>query len=89
MATGLFLAAGPDVIDPAASETVPNPVSITDVMPTVLRSVDSPIPTDVDGTALDVFDTPITERDPIPHAATDVRAEEDVQDRLADLGYLE
>jgi predicted AlkP superfamily phosphohydrolase/phosphomutase len=89
VATGLFLAAGPDVVDPAASETVPNPVSITDVMPTVLRSVDSPIPTDVDGTALDVFDTPITERDPIPHVATDARAEEDVQDRLADLGYLE
>ncbi|MWG32900.1 alkaline phosphatase family protein [Halomarina oriensis] len=83
--TGLFLAAGPDV-----EGTLEETVSILDVAPTVLHSVGSAVPTDVDGRALDLFggESP-GERDPIPASAVDSASDQSVQDRLADLGYLE
>ncbi|MFC5971140.1 alkaline phosphatase family protein [Halomarina salina] len=83
--TGLFLASGPEVSG-ALDETI----SILDVAPTVLRSVGSAVPTDMDGRALDLFgDDAPAERDPIPASAVDSASDQAVQDRLEDLGYLE
>ena len=83
--TGLFLASGPDVSGP-----LDDTISILDVAPTVLRSVGSAVPTDMDGRALDLFDDDEPdERDPIPASAVDSASDQSVQDRLADLGYLE
>jgi predicted AlkP superfamily phosphohydrolase/phosphomutase len=83
--TGLFLAAGPDV----TAEDI-DPISITDIAPTVLHSVDCAIPEDVDGDPLPLFgDRPVETRDPIPFDAATGSGRQDVQDRLEDLGYLE
>ena len=67
--------------------------SILDVAPTVLAYLDCAIPTDMDGEPLDAaFDTPLSVdfRDPLPSqqyrgGVTD----DEIEDRLADLGYLE
>jgi predicted AlkP superfamily phosphohydrolase/phosphomutase len=84
--TGLFLADGPTV---EATE-LDGPISITDVAPTVLHSVDCPVPTDVDGEPLPLFgDREVETCDPIPFEAVTDTAREGVQDRLEDLGYLE
>jgi len=82
--TGLFLASGPDV-----SGEADGPISITDVAPTVLHSVDCPVPTDVDGTSVGLFDSSLDERDPIPREGRNESSGEAVQERLEDLGYLE
>ncbi|WP_254546358.1 alkaline phosphatase family protein [Halomarina pelagica] len=82
--TGLFLAAGP-----AVSGDVDDTVSITDVAPTVLRSVGSAVPTDMDSEGLDLFGDEVALRDPIDVRGDDSASDESVQDRLADLGYLE
>lgn len=83
--TGLFLADGPRVDASTDLETV----SITDVAPTVLHSVGSAVPTDVDGTVIPVLEGDVDHRDPIPHERSRGESDEDVRDRLADLGYLE
>jgi predicted AlkP superfamily phosphohydrolase/phosphomutase len=84
--TGLFLAAGPDV----TAESLDTTVSITDVAPTVLHSVACPIPTDMDGEPLAVFETTDWRtREPIPYEERGGVSGEAVQERLADLGYLE
>jgi predicted AlkP superfamily phosphohydrolase/phosphomutase len=84
--TGLFLADGPRV----DAMTLDGPVSITDVAPTVLQSVGCAVPTDMDGSPLDVFGGIDVEHcEPLPFEAARDAAREDVQDRLEDLGYLE
>jgi len=83
--TGLFLADGPEVTaDDLAT------ISITDIAPTVLHSVDAAVPEDVDGHALPLFgDRSVETRDPIPYEDATATGGQDVQDRLEDLGYLE
>ncbi|MBX0285478.1 alkaline phosphatase family protein [Haloarcula salinisoli] len=84
--TGLFLADGPDV----DATDLDGPISITDVAPTVLHSVDCSVPTDMDGEPLPLFDDrDVATCDPLPFEAATDAAREDVQDRLEDLGYLE
>ena len=84
--TGLFLAEGPEVEAERLEETV----SILDVAPTVLHSVDCPVPADLDGEPLPLFgDREWTERDPIPYDEAGGTSGEAVQERLEDLGYLE
>jgi len=83
--TGLFLAEGPAV----DASTDLGTISITDVAPTVLHSVGSAVPTDMDGTVLPLFEGEVDRRDPIPHERGRGESDEDVRDRLADLGYLE
>lgn len=84
--TGLFLADGPDVM----AETLPETISITDLAPTVLASVDCAVPTDMDGKPLDLFGAgEVAEREPIPFEGLDSTSGQEVQERLEDLGYLE
>ncbi|MDZ7850707.1 MAG: alkaline phosphatase family protein [Halodesulfurarchaeum sp.] len=84
--TGLFMADGPEV----EADGLPEPISITDVGPTVLQSVDCDVPTDVDGEPLNLFgDRTVESRDPIPYDEVGGTADEAVQERLEDLGYLE
>jgi predicted AlkP superfamily phosphohydrolase/phosphomutase len=84
--TGLFLADGPDVEADALDETI----SILDLAPTVLASVDCPVPTDLDGETLPLFgDRDVDTRDPIPYEEAGGWSDEAVQQRLEDLGYLE
>ena len=86
---GIVLCHGPDVRD-----TELPPQSLVDVMPTVLRYFDCPVPTDVDGTAIEeAFDPQLPDpgtRDPLDPAA-DRRTDPDgdLERRLTDLGYLE
>lgn len=83
--TGLFLADGSDV-----KADLRRTISITDIAPTVLHSVDCPVPTDMDGDTMTLFgDREITERDPISHKRAEGTSDETVQQRLEDLGYLE
>lgn len=86
---GVLLVHGPDV---AAGELPMR--SILDIAPTVLRYLDCPVPTDLDGEA---FEDPFTNglpdpghRDPIT-ARSDTAAKDDgeLERRLEDLGYLE
>jgi predicted AlkP superfamily phosphohydrolase/phosphomutase len=84
--TGLFLADGPDITAESLEETI----SITDIAPTVLHSVDSPVPTDLDGNVLALFgDRSVETREPIPYEEASGTSSEEVQERLEDLGYLE
>jgi predicted AlkP superfamily phosphohydrolase/phosphomutase len=84
--TGLFLADGPAV----EATDIDGPISITDVAPTILHSVDCAVPTDVDGTPLALFGgREVKTCEPLPFDAATDTAREDVQDRLEDLGYLE
>jgi arylsulfatase A-like enzyme len=68
--------------------------SILDIFPTVLRYLDTPVPTDVDGDAIEepfVGGLPDLEtREPIESGtATDAKQSEELEQRLSDLGYLE
>lgn len=83
--TGLFLADGPSV-----TGTLPDRASITDVAPTLLAEQGVPIPTDVDGEVLPLFDDdhPGTQEPVVPDFV-DERSGEEVQERLEDLGYLQ
>jgi predicted AlkP superfamily phosphohydrolase/phosphomutase len=84
--TGLFLADGPAV----KAESITDELSITDVAPTVLASVDCPVPTDMDGTPMPLFGgREVAYREPIPYDAAGGTSDEEVQQRLEDLGYLE
>jgi len=84
--TGLFLADGPSV----TADSLAEPISITDIAPTVLHSVDCPVPTDMDGEVLSLFgERPAREREPIPYEESGGTSNEAVQERLEDLGYLE
>lgn len=84
--TGLFLVDGPDV----EAESLEKTISITDIAPTVLHSVDCPVPTDMDGGPMALFgDREITQREPIPYEKAGGTSDEAVQQRLEDLGYLQ
>lgn len=67
--------------------------SILDVMPTVLRYMGCPVPTDVDGTAItEPFDTPIKElgyRDPLPSSRRYDGEDDEIRSMLKEIGYLE
>jgi predicted AlkP superfamily phosphohydrolase/phosphomutase len=83
--TGLLLADGP-----AVTGDLPDRPSITDVAPTLLAEHGVPIPTDVDGEVLPLFDHDHPgEREPIVPDFVDERSDEEVQERLEDLGYLQ
>lgn len=84
--TGLFLAVGPDI----ETGTLPNPVSITDIAPTVLRSVECSVPRDMDGEPLSLFgNDEFTYCDPLIYEETAGTSDPEITDRLEDLGYLE
>lgn len=83
--TGMFLADGPDIVD-----DVGNTISITDIAPTILQSVDCPVPTDIDGETLRLFGKPAPETtEPIVPSFIAESADESVESRLEDLGYLQ
>jgi len=93
MPEGIFLFSGPSF----RSDGLVREASITDLAPTLLHAMGSPVPDDLDGEVLDVFapesepaDRPIETRPPLS-ADRDVSAGDDaeVEQRLADLGYLE
>lgn len=68
--------------------------SILDVTPTVLSYLDSPIPSDLDGSPLqEAFSTSvlsISDRVPItPESGIEQHSNGRLMDRLKDLGYLE
>jgi predicted AlkP superfamily phosphohydrolase/phosphomutase len=87
---GIFMAHGP-----AFSQKDVGDVAITDVMPTIFHLMGEPIPSDVDGSVLDVF-TPelelstraVTYRDPISKPAPSDLKSKDAEERLRELGYL-
>ncbi|WP_435102109.1 alkaline phosphatase family protein [Halarchaeum sp. P4] len=84
---GVVLCDGPDVAATDLGER-----DLVDVMPTVLRYMDCPVPTDVDGDAIaaafDRLPEPGT-RDPLPPAGERTATDRDgLEDRLEDLGYL-
>jgi len=85
--TGIFAAAGPDV----AADGEREPISITDLAPTILAGFGCDVPTDIHGEVLDVFvDSPdYGSRDPLTDTGTRSRAGEKVTDRLQQLGYME
>ncbi|QLH76882.1 alkaline phosphatase family protein [Halosimplex rubrum] len=74
-------------------------IRITDIAPTVLHWMDEPVPDDVDGEPAtgafapdsDPAQRAVKWRSPLPDQGADQRADldEDVQDRLEDIGYLE
>jgi len=84
---GIFVADGPD-FEPRGEM---DPVSITDIAPTILRSYGVDVPTDIDGEVIPslVDDGQEGTREPIRIDATDERAGEDVAERLKKLGYME
>jgi len=86
--TGIFLAHGPDV---EANGDI-GEIAIQDMMPTILAAHGVDVPTDVDGEVLDIFvDQPeVGYRDPIDHEAARAATDDDeVQERLKQLGYME
>ncbi len=83
--TGLFLADGP-----AVTGEVEEQISITDVAPTIMAEHGVPVPTDVDGEPLELFDRDHPgARDPIVPDFVNRQSSEEVQNRLEDLGYLQ
>jgi predicted AlkP superfamily phosphohydrolase/phosphomutase len=94
---GIFFAKGPDII--AGREI--SPASLVDVPPTLLYLMELPVPSDMDGRVLDVFEAG-QERPPVRYVTDteppaeqthrqdrDAEEEEEVKERLRALGYLE
>lgn len=83
---GIFAATGPGI---AANEDL-GEVKISDIMPTVLSLMDCKIPDDIDGEPISVADFDLEEREALPSPHDDSAADEDdeVRERLEDLGYL-
>ena len=88
---GMVLLAGDGVAGGSLDER-----SILDVMPTVLQYLGSPIPTDVEGEVIgEAFEGdlgPVERREPIEPTRTpggNRHDEDDLEDRLEELGYLE
>lgn len=93
MPDGIFLMHGPNFDDRGLTEEA----NITDLAPTILHLMGIPVPDDVDGTVLDVFDpgsAPAIQDVEYQSPIDDWREQSDtqnsdVEERLADLGYLE
>lgn len=85
---GVFLANGPGVDAGELSER-----SLLDVAPTVLHALDSPVPEDFDGSvvreAVPNPDASVGTREPIAASSVRARRDDDLEQRLADVGYLE
>lgn len=89
---GIFAAKGPAF----SARPKADPIRMTDVLPTLLHAISEPVPGDVDGSArLDLLSTEreVSERDPAS-ASLSIKPQSDdrveaVEERLADLGYLE
>lgn len=86
---GVFLAHGPGV-----RSTGLGPRSLLDVMPTVLRRLGCPVPTDIDGEAItDAFVGGLPDTGTRPPLEVEGSAEQrrpgELEHRLQDLGYLE
>ncbi|MFB6225476.1 MAG: nucleotide pyrophosphatase, partial [Candidatus Paceibacteria bacterium] len=92
--TGMFAASGPDISSGELSE-----ISILDLAPTILHLQDSPIPEYMEGEVLEsVFskESPPAKREPrfenyplYKNGTHRRRTSDELQNRLADLGYLE
>ncbi|WP_433623857.1 alkaline phosphatase family protein [Halomicrococcus sp. NG-SE-24] len=91
---GVFLAWGPSI----ESGATPTDASVADVAPTVLHSLDEPIPANADGRVLkEIFDPhsmagrgAVSQREYGQSASETVDADfDDVEDRLRGLGYME
>lgn len=86
--TGIFVATGPNI---RARGDI-GEINIQDIMPTILASHGTEIPTDADGEILEIFvDQPeLSTRDPIDYEAAHGPTEsDDVETRLKQLGYME
>lgn len=81
---GLFAASGPSV-----GTEAPTDAHLFDVAPTVLAALGVPASDDMDGEVLDVVEPVGTTSYPGFEAGTPTAEQADVEDRLADLGYLE
>jgi arylsulfatase A-like enzyme len=77
---------GPDVTTSGDVGTT----KISDIAPTILQLMDCAVPTDMDGNPLDVADGEVQHRDPIPSPHDDGQAgqNQEVRNRLEELGYL-
>jgi len=86
---GIFTAHGPNV--PSAGKI--DPISILDIAPTILYSMDEAIPENFEGSPVELVNvdhTKVSYRDSLPSRGTrQASTDEDVQDRLENLGYLE
>jgi len=90
---GLFLFSGPSYREGGLDHDA----RIVDLAPTLLHSMGVTVPRDVDGRVLDVFDPesvpanrPVRTRAPLNGSRESTDSDEtDVEERLADLGYLE
>jgi predicted AlkP superfamily phosphohydrolase/phosphomutase len=86
--TGIFVANGPDI----AERGDIGEIDIRDIAPTILASHGVDVPTDVDGDVLDVFvsDPDVGTQSPIDlDDRDDASDDEEVADRLKQLGYME
>jgi len=86
--TGIFVANGPDI----ANRGDLGEIDIRDIAPTILASHGVDTPTDVDGEVLDIFhEAPdVGTQEPIdPDRAGGDGDDEEVADRLKELGYME
>jgi len=83
---GIFAAVGPDVTTAGDMGTT----KISDIAPTILQLMDCAVPTDMDGEPIAITDGDVRNREPIPSPHGDGEAEQDeeVRERLEDLGYL-
>jgi len=95
MPEGIFCFSGPSFRSLGLDQS--REASITDLAPTLLHAMGGAIPTDMDGEVIDVFSTEseagsraVETRRPLDGRRGDEGAEDaDVEQRLADLGYLE
>ncbi|MDS0475699.1 alkaline phosphatase family protein [Natrinema sp. 1APR25-10V2] len=83
---GIFAATGPDITETGDL----GQMKISDIAPTILGLMDCAVPTDMDGEPQPIFDGTLEERSPIPspHGDTEAQEDDEVRERLEDLGYL-
>lgn len=85
---GMLLANGPDIGSQNLSEC-----SLLDIAPTILHSLGSAVPSDMDGTIIPEIsgsETTLTTRDPIEvHRTGEQAPNKELKQRLQDIGYLE
>jgi predicted AlkP superfamily phosphohydrolase/phosphomutase len=83
---GIFAAVGPDVT--TAGDM--GKTKISDIAPTILQLMDCAVPTDMDGEPITITDGDVRNREPIPspHGDGEAGQNEEVRERLEDLGYL-